>query len=284
MLEVGPRTRLLGLLGWPVAHSHSPALQQAGIAALGLDWVYGAFAVPPAALTAAIAGARALGFVGVNLTAPHKIEALRCCRADDLARRVGAVNTIVCDAVADDGLPRGLNTDVYGFTKLLEENAIEVAGRLVVLLGGGGAARAAAVALVDLRAEVVSLTRRGTGLGLGGGAEPHAVSWSGEALARHLPEAALLVDATSRPRHAPQTAEVVAREVALLSPRAAVVDLAVYQSTTLVEQARRRGLIAAAGEAMLLHQGARALEAWSGRAAPVEEMRRALRLSLGRSR
>lgn len=273
-MTASARTRSLGVIGWPVGHSLSPAMQEAGFAALGLDWRYGAFAVPPAGLAAAVAGAGALGFVGLNVTVPHKEAVLRHCAPDETAARLGAVNTLVYgpDPLAP---PRGHNTDLHGFRMLLVEAGVDARGRRAIVLGAGGAARAAVWALLEEGAEVTVVTRSARTLRFDDGPLVEHVPWDGALLARLLGGADLLVDATGRgldPAAAPL-------DLGPLPPHAAVVDL-VVRETPLITTARARGLRAAAGEAMLLHQGAAALALWSGRAAPVEVMRAALAAAL----
>jgi shikimate dehydrogenase len=283
-------------------------MQNAALAALGLDWVYGAFAVAPEALEQAVAGARALGFIGLNVTVPHKVAALGLCRPDALAERVGAVNTLVFPT-EPGGETRGLNTDVHGFRRLLAEaglldgGAVHCQGRPLraALLGAGGAARAVAVALVDEGVETHVVRRGARRIELPGLALEHH-DFGAAALAALLPTVDLLVDTTPRglgpgpgsegqegaavdlmasaPAPAPTYPE---QEVGLLPRHALVVDLVVRRETPLVAAARARGLRACTGAAMLLHQGAAALEAWTGRAAPLTVMRAALGRSLGGS-
>jgi shikimate dehydrogenase len=300
-------TRFLGVIGWPVAHSHSPAMQNAALAALGLDWVYGAFPVAPEALAQAVAGACALGFVGLNVTVPHKVAALRLCRPDALAERVGAVNTLVFPT-EPGGETRGLNTDVHGFRRLIAEAGLFAEGGTrghgrplrAAILGAGGAARAVAVALGDEGVET-HVVRRGAGRIELPGLELEHHDFAAAALAALLPTVDLLVDTTPRglgPRpdnegaagHLPDLAPAPAsaltspeQEVRLLPRHALVVDLVVRRETPLVAAARTRGLRACTGAAMLLHQGAAALEAWTGRAAPLAVMRAALGRSIGGS-
>ena len=138
-------SRTVGIIGWPVAHSLSPAIHNAAFAALGLDWVYVPLPVAPAALPAALAGLAALGFAGANVTMPHKTVAAE--RSDELsedARRLQAVNTLV----VEDGPLHGHNTDAPGFDRFLRRDAgFDPAGRSALLFGAGGAARAVALAL-----------------------------------------------------------------------------------------------------------------------------------------
>lgn len=264
-----PGPQLFGVIGWPIAHSRSPAMQNAALRALGVEGTYLAFAVRPEALEAAVRGAQALGFRGLNVTIPHKEAALALCRPDPLALQVGAVNTLVFEA---DGV-HGLNTDVHGFRMLLAETGVRPGGR-VVLLGAGGAARAVVVALRSAGFfDLTVVTRSGRPLDVAGvrcAGEP----W--EALPQLLYGCDLLVDATPRglDPHAPPI------DLSPLPEGAAVIDLVVKRETALVQAASARGLKAQAGAPMLLHQGAAALERWLGRPAPIDEMRAALEASL----
>ncbi|MDX2168884.1 MAG: shikimate dehydrogenase, partial [Deltaproteobacteria bacterium] len=133
------RTRVVGIIGDPVSHSRSPAMHNAAFAALKLDWVYVPFPVAAADVGAALAAVRALGLAGINVTVPHKEAVLaHCDRLTPLARRVGAVNTLV----NQNGRLLGDNTDVYGFAATLRAQRIRLRGRHAIVVGAGGAARA----------------------------------------------------------------------------------------------------------------------------------------------
>ena len=265
------RTRYLGVIGWPVAHSLSPQMQEAGFRALGLDLRYGAFPVEPTRLVDAFAGAEALGFVGLNVTVPHKESVVRLCRPDDEARRIGAVNTVVFG----DGVPRGYNTDVHGFRALLVEAGIDARGARAIVLGAGGASRAVVWALVGEGAEVTVVSRSDRKVLFEDGPLVEHVPWDDELLARLLATADLLVDATPRGFDAGHSLDL-----SPLGPRASVVDVAAIAQTPLVTAALARGLRATTGVPMLLHQGVRAFEAFTGQPAPVEIMRAALLAAL----
>ena len=257
----------LAVVGWPVAHSLSPAMHQAALQTIGLGWDYQAFAVAPADLPEWIATAAERGYVGINLTQPHKVAALTLCSPDLVAAEVGAVNTL---RFRPNGHVAGFNTDVYGFEMALRELALSP--RRAALLGAGGAARAVARALVLRGCEVTLVSRSQRR------AQPelHHIPWSPSALAALLVSVDLLVDATSRGRNA----NLPPIDLSPLAPTAAVVDLTVRPTTPLITAARTRGLVAATGEIMLLHQGAQAFELWTGRTAPLEVMRAALASAL----
>ena len=160
---VSGATTLLGLIGWPVRHSFSPAMHNAAAAALGLDVVYIPLAVAPGQVGAALRGLRALGFRGANVTIPHKQAVLPYLdHVDDAARIIGAVNTITHEAAPDGGPGRllGSNTDHAGFLADLRAAGFEPAGRACQVLGSGGSARAVVYALVSAGAEVTLLARR----------------------------------------------------------------------------------------------------------------------------
>jgi shikimate dehydrogenase len=259
----------LGVIGWPVAHSKSPAMQTAALQALGIDGEYAAHAVAPDELALFIEHAGTHGFRGVNVTIPHKEAAFKLCAADDFAARIGAVNTLVFDG----GGAKGYNTDVYGFEQLAKEAGAALDGT-VVLLGAGGAARAVAAAIHG-RGKVAVVARTPRTFAIGGQAMT-VTPWSDDVLAKLLPRADVLVDAT--PRGLDAAAPAI--DLGPLPAHAVVLDLVVARDTALTAAAKARGLKAAAGAAMLVHQGARALELWTGKPAPVEVMRKALDAAL----
>jgi shikimate dehydrogenase len=274
---VGGSTRLVGVIGWPVEHSLSPKIHNAAFAALEMDWVYVPLAVPPGRLAEALAGLPALGFVGANVTMPHKTECARL--LSDLsedARRLGAVNTIV---VGVDG-STGHNTDAPGFERFLREDAgFDAAGRSALVLGAGGAARACALTLargglasvsVAVRepARAEPLVRALDGL-------PTKVRVIGFRRAEHE-QADLVVNAT------PVGAAGERLPVPRLGPGTTVVDLLYRPSDTpLLRAARGAGAMAFGGLGLLLHQAALAFELWTGRAAPLPVMSAAALAALG---
>jgi len=259
----------LAIIGWPIGHSKSPPMQTAALAALGLDGEYTAHAVAPDELAQFVEHAPSKGFRGVNVTIPHKEAALKLCTPDELAARVGAVNTLVFEG----GKVAGYNTDVHGFLEMARELGAPLDGT-VVMLGAGGGARAVAhavhgkgkLAIVartprDFRVDDVAMT---------------VTPWNDEVLAKLLPRADVLVDATPRGLD-PNAAPI---DLSPLPAHAVVLDLVVARDTALTAAAKARGLKAAAGGAMLVHQGARALELWTGKPAPLDAMRKALDAAL----
>ena len=149
------KTKNLAVIGSPIEHSLSPAMQNAAIRAAGLDYAYVALPVLPERLEDGVRGLRALGFRGFNVTIPHKSAILPLLdEADEAARAIGAVNTVVCEA----GRLKGFNTDVEGFLGALAARGFSVEGKRVVLLGAGGAARAALYGLLRSGAAGVALS------------------------------------------------------------------------------------------------------------------------------
>ncbi|MCZ7543406.1 MAG: shikimate dehydrogenase [Anaerolineae bacterium] len=141
-------TQLVGVMGWPVAHSLSPAMHNAAFAALGLNWRYVPLPVHPDHVGDAVRGLRALGFAGCNVTVPHKQAVMpHLSGLSDEAAALGAVNTLVRDGDAW----RGENTDARGFLDDLAAHGVDVAGGLCVVLGAGGSARAVAWGLLKAR-------------------------------------------------------------------------------------------------------------------------------------
>ena len=259
----------LAIIGWPISHSKSPPMQTAALAALGIEGEYTAHAVAPDELAQFVEHAPQKGFRGVNVTIPHKEAALKLCTPDELAARVGAVNTLVFEG----GKVAGYNTDVHGFLEMARELGAPLDGT-VVMLGAGGGARAVAhavhgkgkLAIVartprDFRVDDVAMT---------------VTPWNDEVLAKLLPRADVLVDATPRGLD-PNAAPI---DLSPLPAHAVVLDLVVARDTALTAAAKARGLKAAAGGAMLVHQGARALELWTGKPAPLDAMRKALDAAL----
>lgn len=266
--------RCFAVLGDPIGHSKSPAMHNAAYAALGLPHRYHAFAVAPTALETALAGARALGLGGLNLTVPHKQAAVALVdrRAPEV-ERIGALNTIVIR----DGLLWGHSTDGDGFLAGLAELDF-AAPRRAVVLGGGGASRSVVDALLHHAppVEVAWIGRDPSALPAWPGVARHPY----DALPALLPTCDLLVNGTTVGMTGGPASFPIELPLAAMPRGAAVVDI-VYRDapTALLEQAARCGLMHQNGLPMLLWQGVRAQELWRGEPLPalvVEAMRRAL--------
>jgi shikimate dehydrogenase len=258
------RTRLAGIMGWPVAHSLSPRLHGHWLRRYGIDGAYVPLPVPPERLEQALRALPALGFAGVNLTIPHKEPAVSLMdRLSPAAARIGAVNTVV---VEPDGTLFGDNTDGFGFIASLSESGVgwQADAGPAVLLGAGGAARAVAVALLDAGAPEVRLLNRTPERArtLAGelGGPIYAVEWAERSAA--LDGAALLVNTTSLGMRG-QPPLVLALDAL---PRTALVTDVVYTPliTALLAVARARGNPVVDGLGMLLHQARPGFRAWFG--------------------
>lgn len=286
-------TRYLGVIGHPGKTSLSPTFQQAALDALGLDVRYEAWPTAEEELADRIAGLREADRLGANVTIPHKEAVVPLLdEVDELASRVGAVNTIV----NRDGRLSGHNTDVGGFLRALrEDGGFEPAGARVVVAGAGGAARAVTVALIDSGAASVTVVNRTLARAgrlvdelrpAAGSTELHAlpdvaVSWAGAARSCRL-----LINCTSvgmagtpEEKESPVPTEAIPSD-------ALVFDL-IYQpaETPLMAAARRRGARVLGGLPMLIYQGAESFRMWTGHEAPTDVMFEAAReaLAVGRA-
>lgn len=264
------RTRLAGVIGWPVEHSLSPALHNAAFRALGLDWAYLALPISPDRLHEAVRGLFAAGCGGLSVTIPHKQAVMDCCSSvSPAALAIGAVNTLIPDG---DGGCRGDNTDAEGFLSALDESApLELVDREVLVIGAGGAARAVAYALLSRGARVRVANRtaeRAAELG-----EP--VPFTRQALEDAASTAALVVNATSLGMGSDEVP--VALPIESLGSSSVVFDL-VYRSepTPWLRAASERGARTVDGLGMLLHQGAAAFRQWTGVEPPLDVMREGL--------
>lgn len=265
------RSRLAGVMGWPVAHSRSPRLHGFWLERHRIDGAYVPLAVPPDRIGEALRALPALGFRGANLTLPHKEAALA--HLDEIeasARRLGAVNTVT---VQHDGSLRGENTDGFGFLAHLRDTAgrWRTEGRVAVVLGAGGAARAIAAALDDdgaRRVRILNRTRaRADALAESLGGNIEALAW--EERSDALADADLLVNTTTLGMAGQPALEL---DLSALPAAAVVYDIVyVPLETALLRAARERGNPAVDGLGMLLHQARPGFEAWFGVRPEVDE-------------
>lgn len=277
------RTDLYGVLGHPVVHSRSPEMQNAAFEHAGVDAVYVALPVAPDALAAAVAGAYALGYSGLNVTVPHKRAVIPlCATVDPAAAAVGAVNTL---RRAPSGW-EGFNTDAPACLALLEAAGV-AAGARALLLGAGGAARAAAWALVRAGAALrVAARNAGAAAALAadflpaaeaGTPAPCAAAWDeleAESLAADVVVNGTSVGLAGHPAVLPGV-RLRAGQVA--------VDF-VYGDTAFARDARAAGARLVTGEQLLVRQGALAFTLWTGRPAPEAVMAAAVARAAGSSR
>ncbi|HXI09346.1 MAG TPA: shikimate dehydrogenase [Thermodesulfobacteriota bacterium] len=285
-MKIDGRTRLVAIFGDPIDHTLSPAIQNAAFEHLGLNLVYVPFHVRPADLKAAVSSIRTLGFIGANITIPHKERVMRS--LDDVhvhAKDVGAVNTVV----NKKGRLIGYNTDGAGYLlSLREETGFSVRGKKVVILGAGGASRAIFHALLDARPASVVISNRTPKRAADLAREfakrfknttIRTVPFKKGPLREEAQSADLLVNTTSLGMTGQARLDFPVESL----PKGAVVSDIVYRplETGLLKKARSRGLKTHDGLSMLVRQGSIGFELWTGKKAPVELMRKAAKKALG---
>ena len=255
---------LTGVMGWPVAHTRSPAIHNHWIAQYSLKGAYVQLPVQPQNLEAAIRGLPALGFAGCNITVPHKVNAMQL--MDTLhpaARRVAAINTVVVQA---DGSLLGMNNDGYGYIQSLRDAQPDWRGDAgpALVVGAGGAARAIVVALLDEGAPEVRLCNRtqekAQALKDAFGDRVTVVPWADRNSA--MAGVRLLVNTTTQGMHGQPALDVALDDL----PAEALVSDAIYipLETPLLAAARQRGHQTVNGLGMLLNQARPAFQAWFG--------------------
>jgi shikimate dehydrogenase len=280
-----PVTTRVGVLGFPVEHSRSPAMHNAAFEELGLDWRYEPLPVAPERFDAFVRALPGRGFVGANVTIPHKLRALELAdSATEIASATGAANMLTFRA----GAIEADNTDVEGFLRALHERAPGApAGLSATVLGAGGAARAVVFALLREKAARIGVWNRHPERAqeLVRKFAPYAGDTALEAVREPDPTGIeLLVNATSvgMPKRPEKGASGLNESGFKELPTSAdewgdrliVVDLVYRQDgTSLVRLARSRGLRCVDGFDVLIHQGAASFRRWTGREAPLEAMR-----------
>jgi len=265
------KTKTVGILGWPVGHSLSPFMHNAAFAALELDYTYVPLPVEPDHLGEAVAGLKAMGFVGANVTIPHKVTIMPYLdEIDPSAQLTGAVNTIVIR----NGRCIGYNTDAQGFIQSLTAKNITLKGKTVVIMGAGGAARAVVSGLIQhgidkiiigtrnaVKAqEFVTLFPAGTNL--------QGCDWHDELFADAIAQCDILINCTPIGMSSSQQIELPINWQNVKTT-AVVCDL-IYNPplTPFLAHAQSRGHIVINGAGMLVEQGALAFELWTGEVAP----------------
>jgi shikimate dehydrogenase len=273
-------TTKVGIIGWPLSHTLSPAMHNAVFQALGMDWKYDAMAIPPDIVRLGIREPMQHGYIGINVTIPHKETVMKFVRPDEIAKSIGAVNTI------DFRNNSGTNTDVTGLVEDLKAHDVSLQGTRAIVLGAGGAARAAVYGLWREGAQVIvvnrTLERARTML-----ANMSLQNLQLKADVLTLDEAAeqgggLIVNCTSAGM-SPDVEDSAWLEGVPFPYGATVYDM-VYRpaKTKLMTLAESNGGHAIGGLGMLVRQGAAAFELWTGRPAPVEVMFEVVRAELAK--
>ena len=276
-------TKNLGVMGWPIAHSLSPVLQNAAIEEAGLDYVYISLPVPPEKLKEAVAGLRAMQFTGWNVTIPHKQAIMAELDAvDEDARIIGAVNTVVNRY----GHLTGYNTDCIGFMQPLAQQGFLPKGKEATILGAGGAARAVIWGLLRAKVKRITLGVRNPAKAarlaeeFAAYGEIQVLHWEDSAFAEHLAVTDLLVNTTPLGMY-PHVEGMPPVDWTKLKKDALVYDI-IYtpERTRFLSEAQAHGHAIINGEGMLAGQGAAAFTLWTGVAPDLALMKRALREEL----
>ena len=275
-------TEVLGVIGSPIRHSLSPVIYNSAFAALRMDWAYLAFEVLDGAAAAALEGARALSLRGLSVTMPHKSAAAAA--ADVLSHPADVLGAVNCVAVEGRRLV-GHNTDGAGFLAALDADANFTAdGARCLVLGAGGAARAVTAALANAGAAEIVIVNRTESKGLAAAALAGGRGRLGspqEAL-----EMDLVVNATSVGMRTPEQPDAAATPIqpSFLKEGQLFVDLVYEPSrTAILKAAAEKGVRTCNGLEMLVRQAAVSFEIWTGRAAPLEAMRKSALEQLGRA-
>ncbi|MCY3904728.1 MAG: shikimate dehydrogenase [Caldilineaceae bacterium] len=283
-IDINAATTLVGLFGWPVTHSVSPQMHNAAFVARQMNWRYLAFGVPPERVGEAVAALPALGLRGVNVTVPHKQAVMPHLQHwTAAAEAIGAVNTIV---VGEDGELTGDNTDAAGFIADLRAHEVDPCGMRTLIVGAGGSARAAVYGLAEAGVRSVRILNRTVDkavelaatmqgyfseIRIDGGAFPGEVAAGAES-------ADLIVNCTSLGMD-PHVEGLPWEEDVEFRDDQIVYDLVYIPAMTrLLQLASTDGAKAIGGQGMLVYQGAIAWEKWTGEAAPVAVMQRAINI------
>lgn len=282
---ISGKTRVCGVIGDPIEHTMSPVMHNAAFKELGLDYLYVSFRVRKEELGEVMESVRALNMRGLNVTLPHKVAIIPFLdKLDPLAKKIGAVNTIV----NDDGVLTGYNTDATGFLQALLDNGVKPEGKRVVILGAGGASRAISYILAERVTHLVILNRR---LELDWAKalaqrisrvskEVKALELNEKNLKTVLAGADILINATSVGMSPDANKTPVPAR--LLKASLIVFDI-VYNpiQTRLRKEAEAAGAQTIGGLDMLVWQGAIAFEKWTGQKAPLDLMKREAVKALG---
>ena len=275
-------TKLVGLLGNPLGHSFSPAMQNNAFEIRGLNYFYLPIEVTPNDLADVVRGISKMNFAGYNVTIPHKIRIMALLdHVDELAKNIGAVNVVT----QKNGISTGYNTDGEGFIRSLEaETGISVPGRRFFIIGCGGAARAIAITLAFRGAERIFICNRteqkarNLVAAINAGVRPcgEAVRVDSSEIQAGIGQAEVLINTTSIGMHPDEDRLPIAAE---LIPEGLIVSDIVYNpvKTKLLQVAEKRGCKIVNGLGMLVYQGAEAFKLWTGKEPPVEAMFRVVR-------
>ena len=296
------KTKILGVIGDPIEHTFSPAMHNAGLDALKLNYIYLPFHVKPDRLKECIEGAKAMGIQGLNVTIPHKTNVMKHLdEIDQVASMIGAVNTIQFNYVQDNEssnqdneinvTTRGFNTDGYGCVRAIEEKT-SINDKKVTITGAGGAARAVAFQIANSGIDELSILNRNASkaeslagdlrtnleaIGIDIGINAYGI----DDLKRELSDSDIFIDTTPIGMY-PNVDDKAIASADMLHEDLLVNDI-VYtpMETSLIKEAKLANATVVPGYKMLLYQGIRSFEIWLGHEAPVDVMEKALLNVLG---
>lgn len=280
-MKINAKTRIYGLVGWPIRHTLSPAMHNAAFSKVGIDAIYLTFPVRQGYLASAFDGLASMGVSGLNVTVPHKENVMKLLdKVSPTAALIGAVNTVVID---EKGMS-GYNTDGAGFIASLKKERLNIKGLSILILGAGGAARAIGVELAkngagkvifldvakDKAKRLASHIRNNFSR-----CNTEGLTFTQAVLKRNIVDAQMLINAT--PVGLKKSDPLLIRPETLHKDIVAVYDL-IYNpaQTRLLATAKKKGIRAFNGLGMLLYQGAASFEIWTNVKAPVDTMKRAL--------
>ena len=287
------KTNILGVIGDPIEHTFSPAMQNAGLEYLGLNYVYLPFHVKENRLSKAIEGAKGLGIKGLNVTIPHKSNVIPFLDdIDPIASMIGAVNTIKFDYDGDEVFTKGFNTDAYGCLRAIEEKT-SVKDKKVTIVGAGGASRAIAFQMACSGIEELSILNRNYQKAKSLKEElssnlknqeydfDNVNAYEMNDLKRELDSSDILIDTTPIGMY-PNVDDKAIASADMMHEDLVVNDI-VYtpMETSLIKEAKKANAEVVFGYKMLLYQGIRSFEIWLGKEAPVKVMEKALLDVLG---
>ncbi|MEC0091814.1 shikimate dehydrogenase [Paenibacillus macquariensis] len=272
---------LLAVIGDPIAHSKSPVMHNAALEALGIEGEYFPLHVSPEDLGSAISRFKELGFRGINVTIPHKVDVMKYLdQIDDSAARIGAVNTIV----NENGILTGYNTDGIGYVRSLkDETHVDLLGKSILVLGAGGAARGIISALAQEDPKTLIIANRTEDKAIQMAEEWKSVvnisAITIDKVSDILADMDVVINTTSIGMHPNTSHTPIDPE---LIPAGIIVSDLIYNplTTEFLKKSHERGCTIHGGLGMFVNQGAYALEFWTGMPAPIETMRTAVLKSL----
>lgn len=264
------KTKIVGILGWPVGHSLSPLMHNAAFAALELDYAYIPLPVHPDNLSQAVNGLKSMGFIGANVTIPHKVTIMPYLdELDKSAQLAGAVNTIV----VRDGRCIGYNTDAQGFTQSLIAKEITMKDKTIVIMGAGGAARAVVCGLIEQDVHSILIGARSAAkaqefIRIFEGTEIQGCGWHEQIFADTIKQCDILINCTPIGMSSNKESELPIKWQEVKTDTL-VCDL-IYNPplTQFLADAQSQGHMVINGAGMLVEQGALAFELWTGKTAP----------------